>query len=111
MYRINNFIKQQWLGTILIILFFLFLFYGIGQNSALKKQRDTLEKEIKLLEQKEELHWDKLNDLKTTNKTIIQKEKTLIQIQHDTIKVIDTMSVSELQKYFTERYNQKDSIE
>jgi Na+/H+ antiporter NhaC len=43
--------------TILIILFFLFLFYGIGQNSALKKQRDTLEKKIKLLEQKEELHW------------------------------------------------------
>jgi hypothetical protein len=110
MYRINNFIKQQWLGTILIILFFLFLFYGIGQNSALKKQRDTLEKEIKLLEQKEELHWDKLNDLKTTNKTIIQKEKTLIQIQHDTIKVIDTMSISELQEYFTNRYNQKDSI-
>lgn len=110
MYRINNFIKQQWLGTILIILFFLFLFYGIGQNSALKKQRDTLEKEIKLLEQKEELHWDKLNDLKTTNKTIIQKEKTLIQIQHDTIKVIDTMSISELQEYFTNRYNQKDTI-
>jgi hypothetical protein len=110
MYHISKFIKQQWLGTILIILFFLFLFYGIGQNSALKKQRDNLEKEIKLLEQREELHWDKLNDLKTTNKTIIQKEKTLIQIQHDTIKVIDTMSISELQRYFTDRYHQKDSI-
>jgi hypothetical protein len=69
------------------------------------------EKDIELLEQKELLHWHKLDSLKVSESTIIKKEKILIQIQHDTIKVIDTMSVSELQKYFTERYNQKDSIE
>jgi hypothetical protein len=87
------------------------LFYGIGQNSALKEQRDHLEKDIELLEQKEDLHWDKLDGLKSTNKTIIQKEKTLIQIEHDTIKVIDSIPFSELQKYFTDRYHQEDSIE
>ena len=111
MYHISKFIKQQWLGSILIILFFLFLFYGIGQNSELEKEKQRLEKEIEVLEQKEELHWNKLDSLKISESTIIQKEKTLIQIQHDTIKVIDTMSISELQGYFTDRYNQKDSIE
>jgi hypothetical protein len=86
------------------------LFYGIGQNSELKKEKQRLEKEIEALEQKEQLHWNKLDSLKVSESTIIEKEKTLIQIQHDTIKVIDTMSVSELQKYFTNRYNKKDSI-
>jgi hypothetical protein len=110
MYHIVKFIKEQWLGSILIVVFILFLLYGIGKNSELKKEKEALEKDIEMLEQKELLHWYKLDSLKITENTIIQKEKTLIQIQHDTIKVIDTMSISELQKYFTDRYNQKDSI-
>ena len=110
MYHISKFIKEQWLGSILIVLFILFLIYGIEKNSELKKEKEALEKEIEMLEQKELLHWYKLDSLKVSESTIIQKEKTLIQIQHDTIKVIDTMSISELQSYFTDRYNQEDSI-
>ena len=110
MYHISKFIKQQWLGSILIVLFFLFLLHGIGKNNELKKEKEALEKEIEVLEQKELLHWYKLDSLKVSENTIIKKEKILIQIQHDTIKVIDTMSISELQKYFTDRYNQEDSI-
>jgi hypothetical protein len=77
----------------------------------LKKEKQRLEKEIELLEEREDLHWNKLDSLKSDNKIIIQKEKTLIQLQHDTIKVIDTIAFSELQRYFTDRYYQKDSIE
>jgi hypothetical protein len=110
MYHISKFIKQQWLGSILIVLFFLFLLHGIGKNNELKKEKEALEKDIEVLEQKELLHWYKLDSLKVSESTIIQKEKILIQIQHDTIKVIDTMSISELQRYFTDRYHQKDSI-
>jgi len=110
MYHISKFIKQQWLGFILIVFFFLFLIYGIEKKNELLKEKQRLEKEIKVLEQKEQLHWSKLDSLKISESTIIEKEKTLIQIQHDTIKVIDTMSVSELQKFFTNRYNKKDSI-
>jgi hypothetical protein len=110
MYHISKFIKQQWLGFILIVFFFLFLLYGIEKKNELLKEKQRLEKEIEVLEQKEQLHWYKLDSLKVSENTIIKKEKILIQIQHDTIKVIDTMSVSELQKYFTNRYNKKDSI-
>ena len=110
MYYIVKFIKEQWLGFILIILFILFLLYGVIKNNELKREKQRLEKEVKELKQKEELHWNKLDSLKITENTIIKKEKLLIQIQHDTIKIIDTMSVSELQKYFTNRYNKKDSI-
>jgi hypothetical protein len=111
MLRISNFIKQQWLGTILIILFILFLFYGIGQNNELRKEKQRLEKEIELLEEREELHWNKLDSLKVGRNTIIEKQKTLIQIEHDTVKIIDTISFSKLQEFFSNRYNQKDSVE
>jgi hypothetical protein len=106
-----GFLKNQWLGTILIILFILFLLYGIGQSSELKKEKQRIEKEIEVLEKREKSHWNKLKRLKFDNKIIIQKEKTLIKLQHDTIKIIDTISFSELQKYFTDRYYQKDSVE
>jgi len=110
LYKLYKFFKEQWLGSILIILFILFLLYGIGQNNELKKEKQSLEKDIELLKQREESHWDKLDSLKITENTIIQKEKILIKIQHDTIKIIDSMSASELQHFFTDRYNQKDSI-
>jgi hypothetical protein len=111
MYLISNFIKQQWLKTILIVLFILFLSYGIGQNNELKKEKQRLEKEIELLEERENLHWNKLDSLKLGRNTIVEKQKTLIQIEHDTIKIIDTIAFSKLQEFFTNRYYQKDSIE
>jgi hypothetical protein len=110
MYLISKFIKQQWLGTILIVLFILFLVYGIGQNNELKKEKQRLEKEIELLEEREDLHWNKLDSLKLGRNTIIEKQKTLIQIEHDTIKIIDTIAFSKLQEFFSNRYYQKDSV-
>ena len=105
-----NFIKQQWLGFVLIVIFVLYLLYGIQKKNELLVEKQRLEKEIELLEQREESHWNKLDSLKSDNKTIIQKEKTLIQLEHDTIKIIDTISFSELQRYFTDRYYQEDSV-
>ena len=110
MFHISNFIKQQWLGTILIILFSLFLIYGIGKNNELKKEKQRLEKEIEALEKQEESHWNKLDSLKLGKNTIIEKQKTLTRIEHDTIKIIDTIAFSKLQEFFSARYNQKDSI-
>ena len=105
-----EFLKNQWLASVLIVLFILFSFYNSIKKEELLKEKQRLEKEIEALEQKEQLHWNKLDSLKVSESTIIEKEKTLIQIQHDTIKVIDTMSISELQEYFTDRYHQEDSI-
>lgn len=110
MFHISNFIKQQWLGSFLIVLFVIFLLYGIGQNNELKKEKEKLEKEIEQLEKKENLHWDKFEELNLGRNTIIEKQNTLIKIQNDTIKIIDTIAFSELQQFFSERYSQKDSI-
>jgi hypothetical protein len=93
------------------VFFFLFLLYGIEKKNDLLLEKQRLEKEIEVLEQKEESHWQSLDSLKSHKDVIIERQKTLIQLQHDTIKVIDTISFSELQRYFTDRYHQKDSIE
>jgi cell division protein FtsB len=93
------------------VFFFLFLAYGIEKKNDLLLEKQRLEKEIEVLEQKEESHWQSLDSLKSHKDVIIERQKTLIQLQHDTIKVIDTISFSELQRYFTDRYHQKDSIE
>ena len=106
-----NFIKQQWLGFVLIVIFVLYLLYGVQKKNELLIEKTRLEKEIKVLKQREELHWNKLDSLKSDNKTIIQKQKTLIQIEHDTIKIIDTIAFSKLQEFFSNRYYQKDSVE
>jgi hypothetical protein len=111
MCHISNFIKQQWLCSFLIVLFILFLLYGINENNELKKEKQKFEKEIEKLENKEKLHWDKFEELKLGRNTIIEKQRTLIKIQNDTIKIIDTIAFSKLQQFFSERYNQKDSVE
>ena len=110
MFHISNFIKQQWFGSILVVFFILLLLYGIGQNKELKKEKQRLEKEIEALEEREQLHWNKLDTLKLGRNIIIEKQKTLIQIEHDTIKAIDNIAFSKLQEFFSNRYNKKDSI-
>jgi hypothetical protein len=110
MLHISNFIKQQWLGSFLIVLFILFLLYGINENNELKNEKQKLEKEIEQLQNKEKLHWDKFEELELGRNTIIEKQKTLIKIQNDTIRIIDTIAFSKLQQFFSERYSQKDSI-
>ena len=111
MYHISKFIKQQWLGSILIVFFFLFLLYGIEKKNDLLLEKQRLEKEIEALEQREQLHWNKFDSLKLGRNTIIEKQKTLIRVEHDTVKIIDTIAFSKLQEFFSKRYNQKDSIE
>jgi hypothetical protein len=110
MYHISKFIKQQWLGSILILFFALFLIYGIEKKNELLIEKQRLEKEIEALEQKEESHWKALDSLKSHKDIIIEKQKTLIKLEHDTIKVIDTIAFSKLQQFFTDRYYKKDSI-
>lgn len=111
MYHISKFIKQQWLGSILILFFVLFLLYGMEKKNELLVEKQRLEKEIELLEEREESHWHSLDSLKSHKDVIIEKQKTLIQLQHDTIKVIDTIAFSKLQQFFTDRYYQEDSAE
>jgi hypothetical protein len=106
-----NFIKSQWLAFVLIVGFGLYLLYGVQKKNQLLIEKIRLEKEIEALEQREQLHWNKFDSLKLGRNTIIEKQKTLIRVEHDTVKIIDTIAFSKLQEFFSKRYSQKDSVE
>ena len=111
MYPIINFVKNQWLAFILLFLSILYFLYSQNEMSHLEEQKETLEKRVEALDKKELQYWKKLSTLKVEHKTIIQKEKILIQKEYDTIKSVDTMSTSELQSFFSNRYNKESSTE
>ena len=111
MYPIINFVKNQWLAFILLFLSILYFLYSQNEMSHLEEQKETLEKRVEALNKKELQCWQQLDHLYVERKTLIQKEKILIQKEYDTIKSVDTMSISELQSFFSNRYNKKSSTE
>lgn len=111
MYPIINFVKNQWLAFILLLLSILYFLYSQNEMSHLEEQKETLEKRVEALDKKELQYWKKLSTLKVEHKTIIQKEKILIQKEYDTIESVNTMSISELQSFFSDRYSKKSSTD
>jgi hypothetical protein len=100
---ILRFIKKQWFGFVVIAFWIFVTIIGEGELKPLIEKRKKLDVEI-AKEQK------KIDTIYIENIKIKKKIKYIKQKENDTIKIIDTMSISELQRYFSDRYNKKDSI-
>jgi hypothetical protein len=98
LFKILKFAKDQWLGVIVSILWIIYIIFMQMADDKLVEEAKVLEKVII----KEKLRVDTLYK---TNTVIDNKIKYIRIVTHDTIKIIDTMRASSLQKYFTDRYN------
>jgi hypothetical protein len=98
LFKILKFAKDQWLGVIVSILWIIYIIFMQMADDKLVEETKVLEKIII----KEKLRVDTLYK---TNTVIDNKIKYIKIVTHDTIKIIDTMRASSLQKYFTDRYN------
>lgn len=98
LFKILKFAKDQWLGVIVSILWIIYIIFMQIADDKLVEEAKVLEKVII----KEKLRVDTLYK---TNTVIDNKIKYIKIVTHDTIKIIDTMRASSLQKYFTDRYN------
>ena len=98
LFKILKFAKDQWLGVIVSILWIIYIIFMQMADDKLVEETKVLEKVII----KEKLRVDTLYK---TNTVIDNKIKYIKIVTHDTIKIIDTMRASSLQKYFTDRYN------
>ena len=98
LFKILKFAKDQWLGVIVSILWIIYIIFMHMADDKLVEEAKVLEKVII----KEKLRVDTLYK---TNTVIDNKIKYIKIVTHDTIKIIDTMRASSLQKYFTDRYN------
>lgn len=99
-----NFFKNQWLSLAMI---FLLIFMQIKSDESIAQY------EIQLDELQEKLDYYKANDLKlkysidslsTLDKEVIEKIRVIKEKEYVQVKVVDSMPVSKLQQFFTDRY-------
>jgi type II secretory pathway component PulM len=96
-FKVIDFIKEQWLGFVVILLWVIFLIVFSKDTS---KNEAKIEKEVKKVEQNEA----RVKVIVKEIKSIDTKIKVVKVKGDEKIKYIDTMSVSELQGYFSDRY-------
>ena len=97
--KVLGFIKNQWLGFVVIAIWIMISVSHKVDRSKLI----SIKKDIKKVERE-------IDTLYLNNTKIEERIKIIKQKEYDTIRIIDTMSISELQGYFSERYGKEDSI-
>jgi cell division protein FtsB len=98
-----RFIKNQWLGFVIALLW---LIAATVSNMNMKNKIEKLDSIQSNINKQKVI----IDTLYKENVRVETRIKILKQKEYDTIRIIDTMSISELQKYFANRYNKKDSI-
>jgi hypothetical protein len=98
-------LKKNWLSIVVICICLFFILTGQHKSELLLKEIKHLEKLNEGLEQRSEDLSFTIDSLMSLD-PIIVKEIDSIKIETDEkIIVIDTMSTSSLQKFFSDRYN------
>ena len=92
MITVLKWIKYQWFG-VLIIIVLLFLQYKASQEIELYKLKlKEIDKQIEVYKIKDE-----------------QLQRTIKEKEYVQLKVVDSMPISELQEFFTDRYSGSNS--
>jgi len=104
LYKLYKFFKEQWLGGILIIVWLLSVFIYQHKKNELLNKAYILEARVKELEKKAKVELKSVDSLKTIDTIIVTRIKIIKQKEYEKIRVIDSLPISGLQSYFTERY-------
>ena len=104
MHRINNFIKSQWLGVVLIIVFIMYSIFNTADIAKYKEERSKFNNKIDSLELLADKNDKLIDSLKQIDGVYVEKIKVIKQKEYEEIHIIDSLPANELQGYFTERY-------
>ena len=104
LYKVYKFFKEQWLGSILIIVWLISIFIYQDKKNELLSKAYVLETKIKDLEKKAKAELKSIDSLKNIDTIIVTRIKIIKQKEYEKIRIIDSLPVSGLQSYFTERY-------
>jgi predicted nucleic acid-binding protein len=77
--------------------------YQNKKNELLNKAY-ILESKLKQLEKKAKIELKDVDSLKTIDTIIVTRIKIIKQKEYEKIRIIDSLPISGLQSYFTERY-------
>lgn len=104
LYKVYKFFKEQWLGSILIIVWLISIFIYQDKKNELLSKAYVLETKIKDLEKKAKAELKSIDSLKNIDTIIVTRIKIIKQKEYEKIRIIDSLPISGLQSYFTERY-------
>lgn len=105
--KIIKFFKEQWLGSLLIILWLISIVFYQNKRDQLITEAENLKTKIEKLEEKESTYKKEIVLLKKTDTIIVEKIKKIKEKEYVQIKIIDSFTVSELQQFFTDRYSKE----
>lgn len=100
-------LEKQWLAVVVAALWLFSYTANQEKNNALLEQTKYLEVKVIELEKKDVEAAKVIDSLSKIDTVIVNKIKTIKQKEYVQIKVIDSLPVSGLQKYFSDRYPQR----
>lgn len=106
-YKILSFMKKQWLGSAMAVLIIFFYFWSDQKTQVLLEKSEQLEKEVQKLEKTKTQSLSKIDSLSKLDKDIEYKIEYITKKGNDKILSIDTLTVDELQEYFTKEYQNR----
>jgi hypothetical protein len=99
-----KFIKNNWFSILLIGILVYVLLHAQKQNEELVKQVKGLESLNKELVEQSNVYLNQIDSLSSIDAEIIEVIKYIKIKEDEATAAVDTMSVSDLQSYFSERY-------
>ena len=102
-----NFIKNQWLAGVIIIIWILASLHSRVNNDKLLDEANHLKVEVDSLQNISAQKAKQIDSLSKVDTIIVDKIKTIKEKEYVEIKVIDSLPISGLQQYFAERYPER----
>jgi len=102
-----QYLKDQYLAVIIIVVLVFFTLSEQNKNTILIEQTKILESKILILEQKDHESSKIIDSLSKVDTVIVNRIKIIKQKEYVQIRIIDSLPVSGLQRYFTDRYSEK----
>ena len=100
-------LERQWLSIIIAALWLFTYTASQEKNNTLLEQTKYLEVKVLELEKKDHKSAKIIDSLSKVDTVIVNRIKTIKQKEYVQVKVIDSLPVSGLQKYFSDRYPQR----
>ena len=100
-------LERQWLSIIIAALWLFTYTASQEKNNTLLEQTKYLEVKVLELEKKDHKSAKIIDSLSKVDTVIVNRIKTIKQKEYVQIRIIDSLPVSGLQRYFTDRYSEK----
>jgi len=102
-----NYLREQYLAVIITVIWLFFTLHTQQKTAVLLEQTKKLEREILVLEEKDHESSRIIDSLSRVDTLIVNRIKIIKQKEYVQIRIVDSLPVSGLQRYFTDRYSEK----